>query len=128
MYADGLIVYYYNNALHRTDGPAMICANGNKGWYINGILHREDGPAIEHTNGNNGWYIDGSCYVSNKKYIDWYYEEGPAIEDTNVKIWCQYGKKHRENGPAVKWQNGNDEYWFCGVPYTIHEYRKLLKL
>lgn len=31
--------WYYNNVnqLHRTDGPAIECADGTKRWYINGV-------------------------------------------------------------------------------------------
>ena len=47
---------------HRTDGPAVEYANGNKYWYLNGKLHRTDGPAIEYANGNKYWYINGKEY------------------------------------------------------------------
>ncbi len=53
-------VYYYNeqNQLHREDGPAVECANGDKYWYQNDKRHRVDGPAIEYTNGDKYWYYN----------------------------------------------------------------------
>ena len=38
--------WYLNGELHRTDGPAVEYANGNKYWYLNGKFHRTDGPAL----------------------------------------------------------------------------------
>ena len=33
--------------LHRENGPAVECADGDKFWHQNGQRHRTDGPAIE---------------------------------------------------------------------------------
>lgn len=33
---EGHILHYYHGKLHRTDGPAIEYANGNKRWYFNG--------------------------------------------------------------------------------------------
>jgi hypothetical protein len=60
--------------LHRTDGPAIECANGSKSWYLNGKRHRTDGPAIEWANG-----------------------------DTTERSWYLNGKLHRTDGPAKDW-------------------------
>ena len=35
--------------------------NGTKRWYSKGKLHREDGPAIECADGDKSWYINGQC-------------------------------------------------------------------
>lgn len=32
----GHVEYKVDNVLHRTNGPAVICENGDKGYYING--------------------------------------------------------------------------------------------
>ena len=45
--------------LHREDGPAIECANGDKYWYLNDKLHREDGPAIEYVSGHKVWFLNG---------------------------------------------------------------------
>ena len=52
---------YLNSAgeVHRTDGPAIIHADGTKLWYQNGQLHRTDGPAVEYASGDKVWYING---------------------------------------------------------------------
>ena len=52
---------YYNKAghLHRTNGPAVEWADGDKFWYQNDQLHRTDGPAVVGSNGHKAWYING---------------------------------------------------------------------
>jgi hypothetical protein len=51
--------WYLNGKLHRDDGPAIECANGDKAWYLNDKRHRDDGPAIEWANDNKYWYLNG---------------------------------------------------------------------
>jgi len=34
-------------------------ADGDKFWYFNDELHREDGPAIEEADGTKHWYYHG---------------------------------------------------------------------
>ena len=48
------------NQLHRLDGPAFECANGDKSWYKEGKRHREDGPALERPDGSKYWYLNGN--------------------------------------------------------------------
>ena len=72
--------YYYNDLdqLHRKDGPAVECANGEKYWYLNDKRHREDGPALEYANGTKCWYLNDQFHR----------EDGPAIECANGdKFW-----------------------------------------
>ena len=52
--------WYQNGQLHRTDGPAVIRAGGGKEWWQNGLLHRTDGPAIVYSSGHKSWYINGT--------------------------------------------------------------------
>ena len=33
--------WYLNDELHREDGPAIVCANGDKYWYLNDELVTE---------------------------------------------------------------------------------------
>ena len=49
--------YWYLNASHREDGPAIEMTNGYKCWYLNGLLHKEGGPALEYANGGKS----GGC-------------------------------------------------------------------
>ena len=53
--------FYLNSAgeLHRTNGPAVEYANGEKWWYQNGQLHRTDGPAVEYADGTKEWCVNG---------------------------------------------------------------------
>ena len=60
--------HYYNDYLHREDGPA-------EEWYLNNRLHRLDGPAHERFYPDgvldvHGWYVNGTLHR----------EDGPAIE------------------------------------------------
>jgi protoporphyrinogen oxidase len=42
----GTKYYYKNGKLHRLGKPAL-CTTGFKAWYYNDLLHRTDGPARE---------------------------------------------------------------------------------
>ena len=46
--------------LHRKEGPAIECANGDKWWYVDGQRHRDDGPAVERANGDKEWWFYGN--------------------------------------------------------------------
>ncbi len=51
--------YDKDNQLHRTNGPAVIWADGTKYWYHNGLRHRTDGPAVEWAGGRKEWWQNG---------------------------------------------------------------------
>ena len=66
--------WYFNNLLHRVDGPATEWNDGTKCWYLNGNLHRIDGPAAEFSDGTKWWYLNDIRYteveynkITNKK-------------------------------------------------------------
>jgi len=59
---NGTKEWYLNGERHRTDGPAIECADGDKLWYLNGKCHRSDGPAVERADGTKSWYL-------NDKYV-----------------------------------------------------------
>ena len=42
MHTDGTQQWFNLGRRHRTDGPAIICANGSEYWYVNGeeITHQ----------------------------------------------------------------------------------------
>lgn len=54
-------ITYTNQAgeLHRVHGPAVIWADGERGWYQHGRRHRVDGPAVTLPDGSEHWYISG---------------------------------------------------------------------
>ena len=58
-YAKGEKFWYQNGDLHRTDGPAIEWSDGGRLWYQNGLPHRTDGPAVERCDGSMEWYING---------------------------------------------------------------------
>ena len=60
IYPDGRQYWYFNDKLHRKDGPAVIFPDGTQYWYLNGKLHREDGPAVIYSNGTQYWYLNGN--------------------------------------------------------------------
>lgn len=62
-YADGDKEWYVNGELHRVDGPAIQYASGTKEWWMHGQRHRTDGPAIECASGSKSWYLNGVRYM-----------------------------------------------------------------
>lgn len=70
---DGSREWWFNDRLHREDGPAIEDANGTRTWFLNGPLHREGGPAVEWPDGGRAWYVRGQLHR----------EDGPAIERAN---------------------------------------------
>lgn len=38
----GMVVWYYNNKIHRIGGPAMIHATGEKSWWINDHVYASE--------------------------------------------------------------------------------------
>jgi len=42
-------------------------------------------------------------------------EDGPALEyNDGTKYWFLNGKLHRADGPAVEWGSGHKEWWIKG--------------
>ena len=40
-----------------------VNTSGSKFWYQNGKRHRTDGPAIEFASGDKSWFIEGKEYT-----------------------------------------------------------------
>lgn len=80
--------WYHEGRYHRTDGPAIMHADGTKCWYLNGEQHRpeEEGPAYEDP---IGLYI--SYYLHGKLHRI----AGPAIIYNGREEWYQNGLLHR---------------------------------
>lgn len=108
------------NFLHREkDKPAVIHKNGDREWWFLGQLHREKEPAIIRANGDKEYwhkhnliliqYANGTQEWYNGYQLHRY--EKPAIEYKNgdYEYWS-HGKRHRDNGPAVK--VGKKEVWY----------------
>ena len=57
------------------------------------------------SNGNKFWYKDREMKVRHR-------EDGPAVEYADGdKEWWLNGELHREDGPAVEWTSGYKEWW-----------------
>lgn len=121
--SSGNIKYFdENRLLHRLDGPALKCPNGDMHWYKRGQIHREDGPARELSNGVKLWYQHGKLHRL----------DGSAIEGTDGtkgycirgvffeaggKYWYKKGELHRMDGPAVSYVENDKthkEWWIGG--------------
>jgi hypothetical protein len=81
IWADGRQEWHVNGLPHRTDGPALIRADGAQAWYINGKLHRSGGPAVIWPDGAQEWFIDGKNITKQvnrwmeKQNITWSFDE-----------------------------------------------------
>ena len=83
---------------------------------------------LNHKNGRNK-YSNGSEV--------WWLNDMPHREDRSaiinvpmgVRYWAKYGKYHREDGPAIEYENGRKEWWFEGQKIaTQAEFEQLLRL
>jgi hypothetical protein len=76
-----------HGVFHRTDGPAIIYANGDKAWYQHGVRHRTDGPAVEFADGHTRWWLSGKILS-----FDAWLERTPGLTDEEkVMMKLQYG-------------------------------------
>jgi hypothetical protein len=64
-------------------------------------------------------------YLNNKKHR----LNGPAIiwDDGDKEYW-QNDKLHRLDGPAIKFCTGYEEYWIEGKQYSKYEFERIIKL
>jgi hypothetical protein len=94
--------------LHRTDGPAIILADGSEEWYLDGIRHRVGGPAFTRRDSSGEiiveqWFTDGRL-----NRID-----GPAvtriIEESINKDWLYNRIGESEPGDGEGEENGEEE-------------------
>jgi len=69
------------------------------------------------------FFEDGTTYwtVNGKRHR----EDGPAVKWANgTERYYLNDKCHREDGPAVKYPNGKVEYWLDGKRYTKEKFDK----
>ncbi len=81
--------YDSESQLHRDDGPAIECLNGDREWYVHGQRHRINGPAIER---------------SGKTILIWYnyglkHRDGgePAVRTSFGYEWYQNGVEYKKS-------------------------------
>ena len=59
-----------------------------------------------------------------------YYEEfdnNDFYYDASIEYYKGY-LIHRDNGPAIEWNNGHEEWFLNGICYTKEEYLKIINL
>lgn len=82
VFDDGIIYWFYDNELHREDGPAVTLPNASYEWWYKGELHREGGPAeVDLTLGLTKYYIHGKLHRM----------DGAAVEyrDGSLEWWIE---------------------------------------
>jgi hypothetical protein len=72
---------------HRTDGPAIEWADGDKWWFLNGKHHRTDGPAIECMDGSTQWWLHDDEMI----FDEWLIANTEISDDQQVMLKLQYG-------------------------------------
>ena len=106
------------NEIHRTDGPAVIWANGSQEWFENGKCHRTDGlPAVIYADGGQAWYHNGWRHRT----------DAPAeIHADGTQHWYRNGRHHRTDGPAVIYADGT-QHWYINGRGISKKVRKWMK-
>jgi len=94
---------------------------------------KEKYRVIYCTNDYHKIFDQGGFYYSNYKWRFKGYvlhrEDGPAIEYNNGdKEWFKNGVRHRIDGPAVDYSDGYKEYWLNEKEYGEEKYYKLMNL
>lgn len=126
----------------------IILKNKNKTiQYQYGKFHNDSGPAI--SGAEEKYYVYGTeyskedfekrqliikefqekCPIWSKTYVDHNYiklinkeNDQFCIQDSAKDIrWIKDDQIHREDGPAVEWINGDQEYWLNGKRYFYKE-------
>jgi len=72
---------------------------------------------IQNTSISTTYWLNDLCHRT----------DGPAYITEAVKEWFQYGSLHRLDGPAVEWNNGDEEWWIRGVKYTKIQHKKYIE-
>ena len=157
--SDGEKHWFKDGKCHRLDGPAIEWSNGTKYWYLEGqeyskkeFNEKTKKPAAKKTAVKKtvtkkatvkkptakkaavvtkllklGWEKPvpkdhTGIIVRPDKTRYWYKdgkihrEDGPAVEyEDGAEFWWFEGKRHREGGPAVEKSNGYKEWYMNGL-------------
>ncbi len=83
IFDDGSEEWWWNDQLHRVDGPAVTTAKGSQIWYVSSRKHRADGPAvIWKTSQQVEWWYFGREYDTEE---DWF--KALTLEEKRNYIW-----------------------------------------
>jgi hypothetical protein len=64
------------------------CVAGNDTfWYLDGKIHRTDGPAVEWADGDKSWFLNGVSLSLN----EWLDQNTDMTEEEKVMFKLQYG-------------------------------------
>ena len=137
----------YNEMADKNGRYMVVNSAGCKHWYYNNKLHRGNGPAIERRSGMQLWYEE----ITEEEYIALPTKKGAykiICSNGNViwmkddkrhrlngyafsrkdgyRAWHVNGDRHRTDGPAITYKDV-DKYWYLnGFHYTKEEWFKQL--
>ena len=92
---DGTKQWFIHDQKHRENGPAVEWSDGTKLWYFNDKLHREDGPAIEHSDSRRQWFLDGIEYTEDE-FNQWLWKKA-----LNEKLQCTLESRHKDKKSKI---------------------------
>ena len=132
------IFWYKNGNLHREDGPAYIDSSGYEEWWLNGknyFSESEWKKELEKLKKKSPIKkkiekkIDSKVLKLNSKkdsipenytgVVEW--EE----QEKEYKVWLKDGEWHREDGPAIVYNDGEKEWWLDGICIWYSHHKKL---
>ena len=77
----------------------------------------------------NGLVVDANGAKFWYKNGLYHREDGPAIEWNNGdKVWFKNGLRHREDGPAVEWYGGMKFWYYEGILLNASSQKEFIKL
>lgn len=97
------VVHRKGTLLHRKKGPAIIFDSGRQEWWFEGKLHNETGPAIIGDDGEVSYYINGKQLTEAEFFTD---DRLTKKVESGTTTYFWKGMRHRINGPAVIYSNG----------------------
>jgi hypothetical protein len=121
IYADGSIAYWMYGWRHREEGPAVIYADGSVEFWRNNVLHNDDGPAVIYVGKRSQSYLIGGYHGDGNSNIDFELEPDlksePDLDFAEMTYVAYYsdGIRHRTDGPAVIYPNGDFKHWVDGL-------------
>jgi len=95
--------------------------NGDREWRLDGKLHSALGKlAVEYADGGGEIWFHGEhlCTLPAKGSEHWRKVQGRPVvtrRRNGDREWRVEGKLHREDGPAVEYEEGGGEWWLHGV-------------
>lgn len=110
---------------NRKNGGPNYASYGYRHWEQSpGVEHRLDGPARIWDNGlTPSFYIEGKNYSEEdwKKEVDKINAKPIESKPTTFELKDSKGRFHSLDGPAVKKEDGSEEYWIFGSQLSDEE-------